>query len=298
MDSEVICNPKNYEWLTHLLNNIGLRDASASKNPHAHAPCGCKKQKISTDLVKSLQIFAFGAKEKDTKIAHDSQKMRFVCFHKSFWLIQISLTPGQVATDVCQALEYSTWKAHVHINQRIPTPVSKELLSEDILRMAHTVHSVPLSIFRAQGPPDSLLSSCDPPFWCHGFLCHGDIQIQFGNICRNHISFSVSFNLILHQHLDTKFQWTFSIWTNHLYLPDNHPIQEESAWKLNNLYHSSTGLDHNDPSKPSHRLTNGPEPSKTIESDGSKIKNHWKTIGGNGQTAKKHSMVMVSSKTI
>ena len=111
--------------------------------------------------------------------------------------IQISLTPGQVATDVCQALEYSTWKAHVHINQRIPTPVSKELLSEDILRMAHTVHSVPLSIFRAQGPPDSLLSSCDPPFWCHGFLCHGDIQIQFCNICRNHISFSVPFN-----HLD------------------------------------------------------------------------------------------------
>ena len=31
-------------------------------------------------------------------------------------------------------------------------------------------------------------------------------------------------------------------------------------------------LDHNDPSKPSHRLTNGPEPSKTIESDGSNIK--------------------------
>ena len=29
---------------------------------------------------------------------------------------------------------------------------------------------------------------------------------------------------------------------------------------------------HNDPSKPSHRLTNGPEPSKTIESDGSNIK--------------------------
>ena len=31
-------------------------------------------------------------------------------------------------------------------------------------------------------------------------------------------------------------------------------------------------LDHNDPSKPSHRLTNGPEPSKTIESDGGNIK--------------------------
>ena len=31
-------------------------------------------------------------------------------------------------------------------------------------------------------------------------------------------------------------------------------------------------LDHNDPSKPLHRLTNGPEPSKSIESDGSNIK--------------------------
>ena len=31
-------------------------------------------------------------------------------------------------------------------------------------------------------------------------------------------------------------------------------------------------LDHNNPSKPSHRLTNGPEPMKTIESYGSKIK--------------------------
>ena len=93
--------------------------------------------------------------------------------------IQISRTPGQVATDVCQALEYSTWKAHVHINQRIPTPVSKELLSEDILRMAHTVHSVPLSIFRAQGPPDSLLSSCDPPFWCHGFYAMGIFRFNF-----------------------------------------------------------------------------------------------------------------------
>ena len=47
------------------------------------------------------------------------------------------------------------------------------------------------------------------------------------------------------------------------------------------------GLDHNDPSKPSHRLTNGPEPLKTIESDGGNIKNHRKTIDGNGQTAQK-----------
>ena len=57
-------------------------------------------------------------------------------------------------------------------------------------------------------------------------------------------------------------------------------------------------IDHDDPSKPLYRLTNGPKPSKTIESDGRKIKNHRKTIDGNGQTAKKHSMVMVSSKTI
>ena len=31
MDSEVICNPKKKHTLTHSLNNIGLRDASASK---------------------------------------------------------------------------------------------------------------------------------------------------------------------------------------------------------------------------------------------------------------------------
>ena len=31
-------------------------------------------------------------------------------------------------------------------------------------------------------------------------------------------------------------------------------------------------VDHNDPSNPSHHLTNGPEPLKTIESDGSNIK--------------------------
>ena len=54
-------------------------------------------------------------------------------------------------------------------------------------------------------------------------------------------------------------------------------------------------VDHNDPSKPSHRLTNGPEPSKTIVATS---KNHRKTIDGNGQTAQKHSMVMISSKTI
>ena len=65
-----------------------------------------------------------------------------------------------------------------------------------------------------------------------------------------------------------------------------------------NLWKKGNKLDHDDQSKPSNCLTNGPEPSKTIESDGRKIKNHRKTIDGNGQTAKKHSMVMVSSKTI
>ena len=34
-------------------------------------------------------------------------------------------------------------------------------------------------------------------------------------------------------------------------------------------------LDHNNPSKPWHRLTNGPKPSITIESDSSKIKPCW-----------------------
>ena len=46
-------------------------------------------------------------------------------------------------------------------------------------------------------------------------------------------------------------------------------------------------VDHDDPSKPSHRSTNGPEPSKTIETDGRKMKNHRKTIDRNGQTDKK-----------
>ena len=52
-----------------------------------------------------------------------------------------------------------------------------------------------------------------------------------------------------------------------------------------NRVESQGDIDHDDPSKPSHHLTNGPEPSKTIESDGRKIKNHRKTIDGNGQTA-------------
>ena len=43
-------------------------------------------------------------------------------------------------------------------------------------------------------------------------------------------------------------------------------------------------LDHNDPSKPSHRLTNGPEPLKVMVATS---KNHRKTIDGNGQTAQK-----------
>ena len=42
--------------------------------------------------------------------------------------------------------------------------------------------------------------------------------------------------------------------------------------KVTSFFPLQLTLDHNDPSKPSHRLTNGPEPSKTIESDGSNIK--------------------------
>ena len=49
-----------------------------------------------------------------------------------------------------------------------------------------------------------------------------------------------------------------------------YPLPTTTRIRNSSLCH----VDHNDPSKPSHRLTNGPEPSKTIESDGSKIKNH------------------------
>ena len=56
-----------------------------------------------------------------------------------------------------------------------------------------------------------------------------------------------------------------------------------------------TCLDHDDPSKPSHRLTNGPYPSKTIESNGSKIEKPLVTMV---RLSEKHSMVIVFSKTI
>ena len=54
------------------------------------------------------------------------------------------------------------------------------------------------------------------------------------------------------------------------------PHSAKGSWPFRSLREPlkkvSSGLDHNDPSKPSHRLTNGLEPSKTIESDGSNIK--------------------------
>ena len=37
MDSEVICNPKNYQSLTHSVNNIGLRDASLKRLSLTHS---------------------------------------------------------------------------------------------------------------------------------------------------------------------------------------------------------------------------------------------------------------------
>ena len=93
--------------------------------------------------------------------------------------------------------------------------------------------------------------------------------------------------------IDLKVQWC--LWDG-----ANCPLFLWLVLSLNdcNLHCKRCVLDHSNPSKPSHRLTNGPKPSKTIESDGSKTKNHWKTIDGNGQTAKKHSMVIVASKTI
>ena len=57
----------------------------------------------------------------------------------------------------------------------------------------HTQYTQSRSPF--SGPQGPQQASCDPPFWWHGVLCHGDIQIQFCNICRNHTSFSIPFNL-------------------------------------------------------------------------------------------------------
>ena len=54
MDSEVICNPKkSTHSLTHSVNNIGLRDASASKNPELTRVLACPKNySICVDLCK------------------------------------------------------------------------------------------------------------------------------------------------------------------------------------------------------------------------------------------------------
>ena len=75
------------------------------------------------------------------------------------------------------------------------------------------------------------------------FLCHGDIQIQFCNICRNHTSFSIPFNLAEVTSV-SRFSLIMgnqnSIWLNQLYTADKHLVQEEFARKLNNLYYSST----------------------------------------------------------
>ena len=49
-------------------------------------------------------------------------------------------------------------------------------------------------------------------------------------------------------------------------------LYKQNGWYYVLLAGAYKGVDYNDPSKPSHRLTNGPEPSKTIESDGSNIK--------------------------
>ena len=49
-------------------------------------------------------------------------------------------------------------------------------------------------------------------------------------------------------------------------------LDKESGALRNQVPLHEMVLDHNDPSKPSHHLTNDPEPSKTIESDGSNIK--------------------------
>ena len=56
--------------------------------------------------------------------------------------------------------------------------------------------------------------------------------------------------------------------------PENSSAIDETLDIVRGNWDETIKIDHNDPSKPSHCLINGTEPSKTIESDGNKIKNH------------------------
>ena len=55
-------------------------------------------------------------------------------------------------------------------------------------------------------------------------------------------------------------------------MDDQRTAEEKYTLEYIQRNKGGVNIDHDDPSKPSHRLTNGPEPSKTIESDGRKIK--------------------------
>ena len=61
MDSEVICNPKNYDSLTHSVNNTGLRNASASKNDHLDGDDNSHEFKKIPPLTIMLTVGAFDA---------------------------------------------------------------------------------------------------------------------------------------------------------------------------------------------------------------------------------------------
>ena len=63
MDSEVICNPKNYDSLTHSVNNTGLRDASASKNTFMIHFCSCTFEYKLLNLLKDKGAAFFTRKE-------------------------------------------------------------------------------------------------------------------------------------------------------------------------------------------------------------------------------------------
>ena len=102
-------------------------------------------------------------------------------------------------------------------------------------------------------------------------------------------------------------------WSNFMVYDKISLTQSSSSWPSwflrNDKFIQSLGLDLFDPLKPFHRLTNGPWPSKTIETNGwttpKPLKNHqcqWsanqKTINGDGVLQNHWKFSMVSSKPL
>ena len=159
--------------------------------------------------------------------------------------IQISLTPGQVATDVCQALEYSTSGKPMYTSTKEFRPQSQKSCYQKTFWGWHTQYTPSRSPF--SGPRDPQIAyylAVTPLSDAMVFYAMGIFRFIF-NICRNHSSqFSVPFNLAevtsvsqFSLIMKTKIQVD---WITFTYTADKHLVQEEFARKLNNLYYSST----------------------------------------------------------